>query len=374
MTKRLLLVSNYQPDRQWSMLRFAELLATGLEGAAWSVDICRPPVLFGRFAGASRSRQKWLGYADKYLVFPGLLRRMAREHDLVHVCDHSNAPYLLAVGDRAKVVTCHDLLAVRGALGEATHCEASRLGRQLQHGILRALRYAPWVACDSQATLTDFSRLTGRSEGRHLRRIYLGFEAGFQPVPRPELEAALARHGLIQGQYLLHIGSSQRRKNREGILQAAALLAGHWNGKLVFAGEPLSSAQKALARQLGLSDRVVELAPVTDAMLQSLYSGAHALVFPSLCEGFGWPVLEAQACGCPVVTANNTSLPEVAGQAALLVEAEDSAGLAGAVLALLDPARRQQLIAAGFANLPRFQTSRMVQEYSKLYEQALEQR
>jgi glycosyltransferase involved in cell wall biosynthesis len=374
MSKRVLLVSNYSPDRQWSMLRFAELLAAGLQGPDWSVEICRPPVIFGRFAGASRSRHKWLGYADKFLAFPALLRRKAREHDLVHVCDHSNAPYLAAVGDRAKVVTCHDLLAVRGALGEATHCEASRLGRQLQSGILSALRHAPWVACDSQATLTDFSRLTGRVEGRHLRRIYLGFEAGFQPVPVPELAAALARHDLTPGQYLLHVGSSQRRKNREGILQAVALLAGRWSGRLVFAGEPLTSEQRRLAERLGLSDRLVELAPVTDALLQSLYSGAQALLFPSLCEGFGWPVLEAQACGCPVITADNTSLPEVAGEGALLVDAEDSAALAEAVLALLEPARRQHLVAAGFENLRRFQTSRMLQEYSELYEQALEQR
>jgi glycosyltransferase involved in cell wall biosynthesis len=269
-------------------------------------------------------------------------------------------------------VTCHDLLAVRGALGEATFCQASRLGRLLQADILRALRRVPWVACDSEATRADFQRLTGRSAGAQLRRIYLGWEARFSPLPLDRQTDVLQPLGLSPGGYLLHVCSSQRRKNREGILQAVACLAGRWQGPIVFAGEPLSVEQRALAQRLGLADRVRELTAVTDSLLQALYSGAHALIFPSLCEGFGWPVLEAQACGCPVITADNTSLPEVAGEAALLVHAEDPAAMADAVLALEDQALRRRLVESGFDNLRRFQTAQMLQEYRELYEQALE--
>jgi glycosyltransferase involved in cell wall biosynthesis len=368
---RVLLVSNYLPDRQWSMLRFAELMSEALASEGHDVQVTRPKAWLGPLVGIHHGMHKWLAYVDKYLVFPRQLRQLSAGWDVTHVCDHSNAVYRPSIRSRAQVVTCHDLLAVRGALGEDTYCPASTLGRKLQAAILRHLTAIPWVACDSTATLTDFSRLTGRPAGPGVRRILLGFEGGFQPVLDKRRLEEVGTFGLTPFSYLLHVGSSQRRKNREAILKMVAHLANRWRGKIVFAGETLTAEQRKLAGQLGLWDRIVEISGADDGKLSLIYSGALALVFPSYCEGFGWPLLEAQACGCPVITADNTSLPEVAGQGGVILPADDIEGMAMAVLSLTDADRRGLLVKLGFENLERFTVQRMVAEYVTLYEEAL---
>jgi glycosyltransferase involved in cell wall biosynthesis len=367
----LLIVSNYLPDRQWSMLRFAELLAEGVRGRGHEVQVLHPPVWLGRCARPGGSAGKWLAYLDKFVLFPPLLAARSRRYDVVHVADHSNAPYRRWLRSKAVTATCHDLLAVRGALGEPTFCPASAMGRRLQAAILRNLQAIPQVACDSDATRADVSRLTGRSPGRNLRTILLSFSPSFRRPAEADLQTNLASLGLTGADYVLHVGSSQARKNREGLLRAVAGLGSRWNGGMVFAGERLRPEQQQLAADLGLDGRLRDLGRLSDAELASLYAGARAFVFPSFCEGFGWPVLEAQACGCPVITAGNTSLPEVAGEGALVLEAEDHRAIGEAILAMGSPPVREDWIRRGSANLARFTSERMVDEYERFFLEAL---
>ncbi|HYF50967.1 MAG TPA: glycosyltransferase, partial [Planctomycetota bacterium] len=114
---KVLLVANYEGDRQESMNRFAQLLAAGLEASGIQVSVLRPPVRIG--GGGLFS--KWRAYVDKFILFRSMIRRASAAADLVHICDHSNAMYVELLR-KPTVVTCHDLLAVRGALGENTDC------------------------------------------------------------------------------------------------------------------------------------------------------------------------------------------------------------------------------------------------------------
>ena len=222
---RLLLVSNYPPDKQESMLRFASILDEGFQARGFHVQRIQPEQrVRSRFRPDSKMA-KWAGYVDKFLLFPSRLRRVSKEYDVAHICDHSNAPYHRAVKSRATVATCHDLLAVRGALGEPTFCPASSMGKKLQASILSGLSKIPHVACDSDATRADFSRLTGRPPGRSLRTILLGFSGVFRSPPTHETQQQLQALGVNDAPYVLHVGSSQERKNREGILKALGLEA-----------------------------------------------------------------------------------------------------------------------------------------------------
>ena len=129
----VILLGNYRPDAQQSMLRFGELLEGQLKARGHEVCQMRPRRRAGIWFGGGGRTGKWLGYVDKYLLFPGdLSRRLramkAREPSIVHVLDHSNAVYLPRKPPVPWVITCHDLLAVRGALGEDTDCPASWLG------------------------------------------------------------------------------------------------------------------------------------------------------------------------------------------------------------------------------------------------------
>jgi glycosyltransferase involved in cell wall biosynthesis len=376
---KIAVVTNYALDGQQSMLRFGELLQRELAARGHEVASLAPAPLSSQRWIAKLAGEKWAGYAAKYLSFPSELRdalhggRLA-DAEVIHVVDHSNALYIPARRDRPWVATCHDLLAVRGALGEDTDCPASWLGRRLQHAIVRGLARADAIACDSTSTLQDAARLVPHSSTQQRRTISLGLNQPLRPVAATIARAQIATLDarLARGEYLLHVGSNLARKNKGGVLRVfARLRAEGWRGMLVFCGAPLTPDLRAQAAAAGVIDAVLAFPRASETELAALYSAAHALVFPSKCEGFGWPVLEAQVCGCPVICSDRTSLPEVGGNAALVFDLADEAGMAAAALRLTQPVERAAVVARGFANAAQFSVERMVDAYVQLYEEVI---
>jgi glycosyltransferase involved in cell wall biosynthesis len=215
----------------------------------------------------------------------------------------------------------------------------------------------------SGATATDLRRFYATPQ----HKITVIPEAT-SPFPGPVATpaAVLARYGLSRP-YLLYVGTLQPRKNLERLVRAYAKLqaAGSLPADLVLAGGQgwLSPPLAELAASLGVGDRVHLLGYVADAELPALYSGALGFCFPSLFEGFGLPVLEAQQWGVPVMSANNSALPEIAGDAALLVDPTDIDAIAEAMLRLSqDEPLRQQLIQAGYENVKRFSWEKAARE------------
>jgi len=167
--------------------------------------------------------------------------------------------------------------------------------------------------------------------------------------------------------FVLHVGSNLRRKNRDGVLRIFAKTAARWNGQLVFAGQPLSAELRDLAKSLGIAERVIEVHKPDNALLEALYNRATALLFPSRFEGFGWPIIEAQACGCPVVCSTSGPLPEVVGEGGLSRPVEDEAGMADDVLRLADPEERSRWAKRALLNIERFSTEQMIRSYLEIY-------
>jgi glycosyltransferase involved in cell wall biosynthesis len=373
----IILLGNYPLDRQESMLRFRDLLQSRLTADGYTVESVQPEGYLGHL-GTMGGAAKWLGYLDKYIVFPlGLLGRFShlREKHLgrkivVHICDHSNAVYAVLVRRWFPVVvTCHDLLAVRGALGEDTDCPASGLGKKLQEEILSGLKKAHEVICVSQATRGDLIRLGGAEMARRSEVIPLALNYDYGAMSRDDAMAVLARSGIeleYRG-YVLHVGSGLKRKNRAALLLSVAKIRDTWPGKIVFAGEPLSAAEREQARTLGVGERVMEISRPDDATLHALYSAAHALIFMSRAEGFGWPILEAQISECPVICSNRTSVPEVAGEGALVHDPADDAGIAADIQRLQEPAFRDNVVALGLKNARSYSSERMMRGYEDVY-------
>ena len=191
---KVLLVSNYAPDRQESMLRFAAALAEGLRAAGVEVEVARAEPFFGRLKAGATGLGKWLGYLDKFLLFPRRLCRLAATADLVHICDHSNAVYVRYIANRPHLVTCNDMLAIRSARGEFPQNPTGWTGRILQRWILAGLRRARKLTCISEATRDDVLRLT-----EHPREIvsvtYMGQNFPYAPVPEIADAAARRRRG-----------------------------------------------------------------------------------------------------------------------------------------------------------------------------------
>ncbi len=368
-TLRVLLVANYGPDRQESMLRFAEMLRAGLRPHALEVRLSRPPAVFSRAWGSIRGIGKWLGYLDKHLIYPLLLRRDADWAGMVHILDHSNAMYTRWTRARPTLVTCHDLLAVRGARGEATDCPASATGRLLQAWIVAGLRRAGAIAAVSAYTKSDVERIVGSLPPCVI--VHNGLNHPYRQLDEAECRARLSgRTAAGSRPFILHVGSNEPRKNRDGVLRIAALLRGRLDCDLLIVGKPLTAELEALAASLGIAERIRQLPDVSTSELEALYGLAHALLFPSRFEGFGWPIIEAQACGCPVVCSDCGPFREVAGDGALIRATADEQGMADDLVALAEPARRSALIAQGLANAQRFAVEPMIERYVALYRQA----
>jgi len=370
MQTMVLLIGNYPPDQQQSMHRFGTMLLQGLTDAGVTAELVRPTPVFGNFRLAGAFIAKWLGYIDKFILFPRQLRKkIALRPALVHICDHSNAMYVKYTGGIPAVVTCHDLLAVRGALGEETDCPASRSGKRLQRWILAGLRRARAVVCVSHATLADAKRLLlSEAGGPKLTVATLGLNYPYRKLLPDEAVARMKLNGLDPSTpFVLHVGSNLRRKNREGAVRMLALSKDKWNGRIVFAGDPVTASMHSLGRDLGVADRIVEVRYPDNELLEALYNCATALLYPSRFEGFGWPVAEAQACGCPVICSDIGPLPEVGGEAVLMHQVDDEEGFATDIVRLANPAEREHWSEKSLRNAARFDTKKMIAQYLEIY-------
>jgi glycosyltransferase involved in cell wall biosynthesis len=221
------------------------------------------------------------------------------------------------------------------------------------------------VIAVSQATAQDLINFNGVPAER-VRVIHSGVDPDLHPVDDPaQIEAIRQKLG-IDGPYLLHVGSLQPRKNLTRLVRAFGLVGDdHPALKLVLAGKPLGGYEslRREIRRMHLEDRVLLAGYVPDEDLPALYSGAAAYVFPSLYEGFGFPAVEAMACGVPVVCSNTSSLPELVGDAALTFAPTDVRGQAEAIQAVLkDEALRQSLREKGFKRRERFSWERCARE------------
>jgi glycosyltransferase involved in cell wall biosynthesis len=363
---KILLLANYANDRQESMGRFAGLMQDGLAQAGHEVRLLRPPVLMGRLKDGNSGLGKWLGYVDKFVLFPGRLRGEARQADVVHICDHSNAMYSKWSGAIPCVVTCHDMLAVRGAMGEQTDCPASFAGRRLQQWIVRGLRRASAVVPVSTATAEDFQRIVG---GRKPRIILNSLNYPYRPLAREEALARLSQEQWDWTRpFVLHVGSNLARKNRPVVIRAFAQASREADLQLIFAGPPLTPELWQLIRSEGIAERVKAMVKPTSEVLEALYSLALAFFFPSRYEGFGWPLIEAQACGCPVICSHCAPFAEVVGASAICREHDDVSGFAQDILRLgRDDGERRAWIEAGLRNAGRFQPAQMIAQYVDLY-------
>jgi glycosyltransferase involved in cell wall biosynthesis len=365
---KILLVGNYSVDEQHSMLGFVGTLYSGLSSRGIEVKVISPKPVLGKLPLKPIDAAKWLRYIDKYLLFPHSLKNLVGWADLVHICDHGNACYVPYVRHRPHLVTCHDMLAIMSAKGQIEEWSTGTTGKVFQQMIARGLDQAGNVACVSEATRRDLLRASC-VPGEQTTVIYNGFYRPCLPMPQSESDPLLERIGLArQEPFLLHVGGNQPYKNRMGVLQIYTALRYHLKPtpmRLVMAGKPFTSAMRTYVQSENLNEAVLERSGLDDDYIRALYSRAKALIFPSLYEGFGLPIIEAQACGCPVFTSNRAPMTEVGGQAAIYFDLTQPQQAARVIADHLDSA--DEMIAAGKENIRRFATDRMLDDYLATY-------
>jgi glycosyltransferase involved in cell wall biosynthesis len=240
----------------------------------------------------------------------------------------------------------------------------------LQKTILRGIEQAANITTISNATRGDMLRISYVSDDR-VHSIPLGLDSSFKSVPAVEAKQIISRFISPDAPFILHVGGNQWYKNRLGVFRVFRRIVDAEKAplNLVLAGKPLDAGLTAELERLRLNDRVFFAHGCDDRELRALYSSARLLLFPSLYEGFGWPILEAQACGCRVVTTGQEPMTDVGGSAAAYIDPADLDGSARVVRELLNesPVRTENRIQAGFENVRRFEISEMISRYMALY-------
>jgi glycosyltransferase involved in cell wall biosynthesis len=290
---------------------------------------------------AARLDPAWFARLWHRLRVPLRIERWTGPVDLLHAPDFTLPP---VEPDTRTLLTVHDLSFVR-----APEAAAPGLRAYLNRVVPRSVRRADHILVDSDATRRDLIDLYG-TPGEKVSVVYSGVDARFGPVEDAgAIRAVRAKYGIGDGPFILSVGTVQPRKNYARLAEALHRLD-RPDLPLVIAGGKgwLEDDLYARIDALGLGGRVRFIGFVDDDDLPALYSTARVFAFPSLYEGFGLPPLEAMACGTPVVASNVSSVPEVVGEAGLLVDPLDVDALAGALArALDDEGLRASLIEQG---------------------------
>lgn len=353
--------------------QYLQQLAASLEavGAGHTYRLLLPRAEGAAAPGARVCVPRWLPgeHARKlFLEQVGVPLASARER-----LDVAHYPYFAAplVSPAPVVVTVHDVIplllpAYRGSALVRLYTALAAAGT----------RRARAIICDSLCSQRDAVRLLGLPVER-TRVIHLASAPGLRPAA-PEAAAAVRRQYGLAARFLFYVGGLDRRKNLGVVLRALARLGGrHPEMQLAIAGRvPAPGALfpdwGAEVARLGLAERVRFLGFVAEEEKALLYGAATAFVFPSLYEGFGLPPLEAMACGTPVLCADASSLPEVVGDAGLLLRATAEDAWAEALARVWeDEGLRRDLRERGLARAALFSWQKTARETVEVYECAL---
>lgn len=303
------------------------------------------------------------------VVIPSVARRLGL--DLIH--DPSGVtPLLFSFGEFRSVVTVHDVFAW-SCPGNSTLLDQIIYRQWLP----RVLPKMSAVITVSQQSRQDIQQYLAPPADR-VKIIPYGVTPLFRPLPRTQVKKHLETEFNISDPYILYVGALTVRKNIKRALEAFALISDQMPSLRFILVGPRSWKQspvEEIIERLDIGDKILLTGPLTDKDLPALYNGAELFIFPSLYEGFGLPVLEAMACGTPVLTSNLSSLPEVTGDAAKLVDPIDVNAIAQAMTQVLqNPALAATMREKGLRRAQQFTWERTATQTLALYKKVLDLR
>ena len=338
--------------------------------------------------------KKWLGYIDQFLIFPLQVKIRLRKYTpetLFVFADQALGPWVPLVKKRPHVVHCHDFMALKSAIGLIDEHPVSWTGKIYQNLIRKGFMQGQNFISVSKKTQQDLLKfIPNKQESSQV--VYNQVAPLFKRKNKLSARSRLAnyigktkglRPNLSKG-FILHVGIDVWYKNKRGVLE----LYVEWRKitqkdfPLVMVGKPGKNLTPFI-EQSNLNGNLIVLENIPQEILVDAYCGASVFIFPSLEEGFGWPIAEAMACGCPVITTKLAPMTEVGGNAAYYIDRQtpkrtdlnsweqNGAKVIEGVLNL-KPNDLEKVIQAGIKNVKKFQGTAIVDQTEAFYKRTLE--
>ncbi len=365
---RALLLGPYPGTATYSISKYFDFCRRQIPAVLpkWSVAASTPGAIDdekGTVHYAARLSAWW----KTYIQWPD--RLATQRADVFHIVDQGLAWYARFLPVGKYLITVNDLIAYLTACGELHLLNAPAKRRVLIRECGRQIRRMDHVISASRYTADCVMRKLD-IPARRITIIPHHADPAFYPLSSEECARARLRWFGDAEYAIIHVGAPTSYKNRIGALKAFSLLQGALPGARMFLVHgPANSEEQRFLNESGIQPAVNFMPPLDLPDLREFYSAADALIFPSVVEGFGWPVLEAMCCGCPVVTTRAGSLPEVAGDSALIVDnPHDHPALARALHMIVTETRlAAQLRASGFERAKHFAPARCLSLISEVY-------
>ena len=385
---KLVLLTHPQSLPSESMPRFAAMISGAMARRGYQVETWTSPPKLGRAGARLPFIRKWLGYVDQFLLYPAELRKKIAQQpsDTVFVVtDQALGMWVPRLVHRPHVIHCHDFLALKSALKEFPEKATGWTGRQYQHLIRAGFSRGKAFISVSAKTRDDLHRFLP-SRPNISEVIYNGLNHPFRPMGLEERTGILKKcgGGIPDEGFILHVGGNQWYKNRPGVLKIYRAYAGLTVQplSLVMIGAKPTEQLLQLAASIPTPGKVNFVSGLSNEQVNAAYAHAKAFLFPSLEEGFGWPIVEAMTVGCPVITTNVRPLTEVAGSLARLIPRrpanphEEDSWAAGAAAVLnetlsLQGEERAKIISQAKAHAARFNSDAVLDAYEQVYSRVL---
>ena len=313
-------------------------------------------------------------YYERYWHYPHQLKQ--QDVDIFHIVDHSDGHllYWLNKLPQPKIITCHDLINLTHPETFKGHSIFPLVSMTSWNFAVKGMQYADRIIAVSSNTAKDITKHLHIPE-KSITTVFNAVDSQFNPISQSEIDFYRKKRNLTNREFcLLNVGSNNLRKNISLVLKAIAILKGR-NLPIHFwkTGADFNPEQKSFIAANDLTGCVTYLGKPDRKELIKIYNAADVLVAPSFYEGFGLTILEAMACGTPVITSNVTSLPEVAGDAAILINPTEVEEIVTAVLCLrAEPQTRQTLIDRGLSRVKQFTWEKTASRVAEIYNQTLQ--
>ena len=366
-----------------SICRFSTMLANGMTERGHTVEIWSPKARFFNLAVPSFYK-KWMGYIDQYILFPSEVKKRLNyclPNTMFVLTDNALGPLVPLFLNHPHVIHCHDFLAQFSALGKIAENPISWTGKKYQAFIKRGYLQGSNFLSVSKKTQQDLHQFLSNAPA-YSEVLYNGLSPVSVMYEVDEAKNLFSKQtgiDLTNG-YLLHVGGNQWYKNRGGVVTIynSLRLNTEYKLPLILIGDNPDEALLAKKSTSPFESDIYFLDGVKDATVQMAYTGASALIFPSLAEGFGWPIAEAMAAGCPVITTNEAPMTEVGGEAALYIprmppEEEEAkrwaieAAMVVADLLKSSCQQRKEIIEAGLINIEKFNAISYLDKIENIY-------